>query len=130
MPLNDTSVGTSPPSLQARENQPVGPGGLGHGDPLTLPHLMDRHLGPGRLRAHRAAAQGLKRELDKYAECDIERIVPELIGRARPGSEDEADCRMDLVVTFPGSSQSMQSLSLTPQPTPQGLRLLRARKTS
>ena len=54
------------------------------------------------MRAHRSIQGALCRELRAVgAAVDLERIVPELSGRAQ-GSRESADAILDLYVTFPG----------------------------
>ena len=55
------------------------------------------------MRAHRHVQHALCRELRKAgAEVDLERVVPELSGRARPNANSEPIAIVDLYVTVPG----------------------------
>ena len=68
-------------------------------------HLVTCSVGPGRMRPHRALQYALCRQLRAAgAEVDIERVVPELGGRAQRG-QDRADAVLDLFVTFPSVSE-------------------------
>ena len=57
------------------------------------------------MRPHRSLQHSIARVLRKAgAEVDVERVIPEMRGRAQ-GSRGEADAVMDLYVSFAGSCQ-------------------------
>ena len=70
----------------------------------TQAHLVTCGVGPGRMRAHRGVQHALCAELRKAgAEVDLERVVPELSGRARPQRDGGRPFAiLDLFVTVPG----------------------------